>query len=469
MAGSAQSFDVLERQEHLTRNQWLVVVLAAIGGMLEFLDAYVIAFVLAFIIGPWHLQYGQTAIVLLSSGVGALLGSFFWGVLADRLGRRITFAAMICTCGLASLVLALTPEGDWLFLTALRFIVGVGVGGFFVPIMLVQEFLPLRRRGQACGIVSAATAGGLVLGALSGSFLAPILGWRGMFLMGGLPLFFGIAVYFILRESPLWALAKHKEDMARDSLAWVLPPGVTPELPRVVTTAEPQTWHEVLRHPRSLLNGTLINLGVVTGYYGMVMWSPTLLTQIQGLSGEQAATIMIGVSLAGLVARFIVGALSDRYGRRACGAVAGILTGAALLCTGWVGHGDLLEPHLFWLPLTVSFIFADASVAVLAAYTAEIWAPPVRGRGSGVSYAAGGLGKIIGPLGFALLIGSDNVIRPMTTVDTLVSSFGYLAGMFALAGLVYALIGIDTQVSVHAGRPIPDSSGIGGTRPSTSP
>src|SRR5579872_1722313 len=113
MEAAMQSFDVLERQEHLTPNQWKVVWLAAAGGMLEFLDAYIIAFVLAFIVGPWHLRYGQTALVLLSSGVGALLGSFFWGYLADRIGRRPIFAAMICTCSLASLALALTPEGYW--------------------------------------------------------------------------------------------------------------------------------------------------------------------------------------------------------------------------------------------------------------------------------------------------------------------------------------------------------------------
>jgi putative MFS transporter len=289
------------------------------------------------------------------------------------------------------------------------------------------------------------TAGGLVLGALSGSFLAPVLGWRGMFLVGGLPVFYGVAVFHLLRETPYWALSRRNEELARQSLQWALPPGVTPELPAVPQESTQHSWRELFGHPRSLLNGTLINLGVVTGYYGMVMWSPTLLSHIQGISGAQAAKIMIGVSLAGLIARFVIGALSDRLGRRACGAVTGVLTGAALVCAGLVGHGDLLEPHMFWLPLAVSFVFADASLAILAVYTPEIWIPSLRGRGSGLSYAAGGLGKIIGPLGFALLIGSDNVVRPMATVDALVSSFGYLAAMFTLGGLVYILFGIDAR------------------------
>ena len=445
MATDLHSLEPLERQQRLTGHQWRVVWMTAVGGMLEFLDGYIIAFVLAFIIEPWHLQYRQTALVLLSSGVGSLLGSFMWGQLSDRIGRLKTFVATIITCSLGSLALALTPEGDWITLSALRFLVGIGVGGFFVPMMLVQEFLPQRRRGQACGIVSATTAGGLVLGALSGSFIAPALGWRGMFLVGALPLFYGIAVYRLLRESPAWALDKGREQLARESLRWALPPGAAVELPPTAGRSPPQRWRTLLRHPRSVLNGTLINLGVVTGYYGMVMWSPTLLSQIQGLTAEQAATVMIGVSLAGVVSRFTVGALSDRFGRRACGAVTGLLTAVALLCAGMVGHGDWLTPRIFWLPLGLSFVLADASLAVVATYTAEIFPPAVRGRGAGLSYAASGFGKILGPVGFAVLIGSNNVVRPMATVAALVTSFGFLAAMFALAGIVYALAGIDTR------------------------
>ena len=454
MATEPHAFEVLERQPRLTRHQWRVVWMTAVGGMLEFLDGYIIAFVLAFIIEPWHLQYRQTALVLLSSGVGSLLGSFLWGQLADRIGRLKTFVATIVTCSLGSLALALTPEGDWVTLSALRFLVGIGVGGFFVPMMLVQEFLPQHRRGQACGIVSATTAGGLVLGALSGSFIAPVLGWRGMFLVGALPLLYGVAVYRLLRESPAWALDKGQEALARDSLRWALPPGAVPELPAAAAAlgerAAPQRWRTLLRHPRSVLNGALVNLGVVTGYYGMVMWSPTLLSQIQGLSGEQAATVMIGISLAGVLSRFTIGALSDRFGRRACGAVTGVLTGAALLAAGLVGHGDWLTPQMFWLPLALSFVLADASLAVVATYTAEIFPPAVRGRGAGLSYAASGLGKILGPVGFAALVGSSNVVRPMATVAALVTSFGFLAAMFALAGGVYALAGIDTRRSQPA-------------------
>ena len=56
--------------------------------MLDFFDFYLIGFVLAFIVGGWHLTYGQSGAILLSSGIGAPLGSLFWGWMADKIGRR---------------------------------------------------------------------------------------------------------------------------------------------------------------------------------------------------------------------------------------------------------------------------------------------------------------------------------------------------------------------------------------------
>jgi MFS transporter, putative metabolite:H+ symporter len=79
--------ELLERQQRLTLNQKKIVFATIVGDMLDFFDYYLIGFVLAFIVGPWHLTYGQSAIVLLSSGVGAIPGAMFWGWMADKIGR----------------------------------------------------------------------------------------------------------------------------------------------------------------------------------------------------------------------------------------------------------------------------------------------------------------------------------------------------------------------------------------------
>ena len=62
----------LERQTSLTNNQRKIVFAAILGDMLDFFDFYLIGFVLAFIVGSWKLTYGQSAMILLSSGLGAV-------------------------------------------------------------------------------------------------------------------------------------------------------------------------------------------------------------------------------------------------------------------------------------------------------------------------------------------------------------------------------------------------------------
>jgi MFS transporter, putative metabolite:H+ symporter len=435
------------RRQPLTANQWRVLGFCALAGMLETMDMYVIAFVLAVITQPWHLSYGTSAVILFSSGIGAVCGSFVWGHVADRIGRKKTVLATIFTCSAASLALAFVPTGSWLYLAALRTVLGFGTGGFFIFVMLVQEFVPAGNRGFACGVVSTAAGGGLLLGALSASFLMPLMGWRGMFGIGALPALLGVLGQFFIPESPRWALSHGHTELGRRTLAWALGPAA--EIDRIVQAhdAVPQRprWRQVLAHKRSLISGTMINFGVVTGYYGTVLWAPTLLSQVLGIPGAQAAKIMIGFSAAGLLCRFVTGWLSDRIGRRLCGAVAACGATLGLLVAGLVGHGDLFVTSLFWLPFGLSFVLADSSFAIMAMYTSEIWPSGLRGRGSGISYGVGSIGKIIGPLGLALVVGSSNLIKPEATINSILTAFCYLGAMFLLAGLIYVLVARETK------------------------
>jgi predicted MFS family arabinose efflux permease len=87
-SGRTLMFDILEKPARLTRNQWKIMVAAILGDMLNFFDYFLIGYALAFIVGDWHLTYGRSAIILLAAGVGAVPGAFFWGWMADRIGRR---------------------------------------------------------------------------------------------------------------------------------------------------------------------------------------------------------------------------------------------------------------------------------------------------------------------------------------------------------------------------------------------
>ena len=92
-----------------------------------------------------------------------------------------------------------------------------------------------------------------------------------------------------------------------------------------------------------------------------------------------------------------------------------------------------------------ALVLADSSFAVLALYTSELWPSRLRGRGNGISYGLGGIGKIMGPLGLAVAVGSSNLIRPAATVDSILPAFGYLAAMFAIAGFFYIFVARETK------------------------
>jgi MFS transporter, putative metabolite:H+ symporter len=243
-------FEELDRRTSLTGNQKRIVAAAVLGDMLEFFDYFLIGFVLAFIVGPWGLTFGQSAIILLSSGFGAIGGAYFWGWMADRIGRRPVFNLTILNFSLATGILAFTPDNGWIFLTIFRFVVGFGVGGLYcVDLPLVQEFMPSKKRGLIGGLVTVFIPVGVLPGLLA--FLARI--W--------------------VPESSRWLAQQGRLEEAHKSLAWALE--VTPEslpLPRPEDHAEPNTrWTDQFRYPRSLIVSWFGDLGAQTGVYGVTL------------------------------------------------------------------------------------------------------------------------------------------------------------------------------------------------------
>src|ERR1700678_3620163 len=157
-------FEILDRRTSLTGNQIKIVIAAVIGDALEFFDYFLIGFVLAFLIGPWKLTFGQSATVLMSSGVGAIIGAYGWGWLADRIGRRKVFIGTVLNFSIATGLLYFTPDNGWIYLTVIAFFFGVGGGG------IVTCVIPL---GTGLGAVLGANTGGD--------------DWRMLFAIGVLP------------------------------------------------------------------------------------------------------------------------------------------------------------------------------------------------------------------------------------------------------------------------------------------
>ncbi|OLK15337.1 hypothetical protein IXO621_20790, partial [Xanthomonas oryzae pv. oryzae] len=72
----------------VTTRYWLSIILFAISGVVDFFDFFVVGFLVSVLAPTWHLTFGQTSIMLMSAGIGAMLGAFAAGILADRFGRK---------------------------------------------------------------------------------------------------------------------------------------------------------------------------------------------------------------------------------------------------------------------------------------------------------------------------------------------------------------------------------------------
>jgi len=250
-------------------------------------------------------------------------------------------------------------------------------------------------------------------------------------------------------ESPRWLLPMGRMDDARKSLAWALE--MEPAaLPMDANEIEGQKQaasklSDIFRYPRSLAVSWITNLGAQTGYYGLTLWVPTLLVQLLGVTPAKASFLLIFVNFAGLFGRLGLSYLSDAIGRRPSGAIASF-GAAALTITAAIYHSAFIGTvSVFWLILIVNNAFADGGFAIVGPYASEVWPVGLRTTGMGSAYGFGGLGKVIGPWGLALIVGSSNIITPKASVDALFSAFTYLAGWFVLAGLAYIFIGKETK------------------------
>ncbi len=438
----------LERQTRLTGNQRRIIFAAILGDMLEFFDYFLIGYVVAFIAGPWKLTFGESAFILLSSGFGAMFGAVFYGWLADKIGRRKVFLMTVLNFSIATGILTFTPDNAWLFLAIFRFLIGFGVGGLYcVDLPLVQEFVPASKRGMVGGLVTAAVPVGVLMGAALGAYATPYVGWRGLFAIGMVPGLLTLLIRAWVPESPRWLIQMGRIEEARKSLAWALEMDPA-ALPLGAPEGQKQPMSrlsDIFRYPRSLAVSWITNLGAQTGYYGLTLWVPTLLVQLLSVTPARASFLLIFVNLAGLFGRVGLSYLSDAIGRKASGAIASF--GAAILLVLAAIYHDVFfgTVSLFWLILIVNNAFADGGFAIVGPYSAEVWPVALRTTGMGSAYGFGGLGKVIGPLGLALIVGSSNIITPKASVAALLPAFSYLAGFFALAGFAYIFIGMETK------------------------
>jgi len=441
----------LEKQKTLTANQWKIIATANVGDMLDFFDFFLIGYVLAFILKEWHMTYGQSALILISAGLGAVPGAFFWGWMGDRLGRRKVFILTALNVALATGIMFFTPDqggwiAGWIFLSFFRFFVGFGNAGLIaVDIPLVQEFVPAYKRGWVSGLTTVLLPAGNILGAVSGAYLAPIIGWRGLFLVGLAPALLVLMIRYWVPESPRYLMRMGRYEEARQSLAWALqcdPQEI--ELPTGRPQEERTRWRELFKYPRSMAAACTVALSQ-TGGVGILMWITALFVMVLKITPAEASYLMIWVGILGIVGRLVASWMSDALGRRISGFVIGMGGAICMALAGYFHDVYIGAVSVFFLLIMAQRFFGDASYAIIGPYIAEVWPNRLRASGMGFSYGIGNLGKIIGPLGLALIVGSSNYVSPKATLDAIFPALLFLAFWYAQAAFAFLLLGIETK------------------------
>jgi MFS transporter, putative metabolite:H+ symporter len=414
--------------------------------MLDFFDFLLIGFVLAFFVRDWHLTYGQSALILFSSSVAAVPGAIFFGWLGDKIGRRKVFLITILTFSFATGAMALTPEHGWIYLTVMRFIVGIGVVGVAaVDMPLLQEFVPAAKRGWISGLSIALVPGGGLLAATFATYLGGVVGWRGLFALGLLPALLAFLIRVWVPESPRWLIGRGRIEEARRSLAWALdlaPEGIV--LPMALPPPRQGSWLELFRYPRSIAAGALVGLSQ-TGAVGLGLWMVTLLVMVLRITPVEASFLVIWISLTQIVGRGFGSWIIDRIGRRPAGALCCLLAAIATSLAGYLHAIYLGAVPMFFVLLLLQGFFGNGNSAISYPYMAEMWPGALRASGFGLVYGISNLGKFIGPAGLALIIGASNYVSPKATLAGIVPGFNYFAIWYLLAVVAYLLIGFETR------------------------
>src|SRR5271170_6712525 len=217
---------ILARLERLpgTRHVWTLVMLLSLGGVFEFYDLFMTAYVIPGLMKAGLLAdvkvsiFAGPALFVAATFAGLFIGTFVFGYAADKYGRRTIFTySMLWYCA-ATFVMAFQNSGVGVSLW--RLIAGIGIGVELVTIdTYLSELVPKSMRGRAFAFNQSVMFSVVPVVALIAYLLVPISplgfdGWRWVVLIGSVGALF---VWFIRRavpESPRWLINQGRLDEA---------------------------------------------------------------------------------------------------------------------------------------------------------------------------------------------------------------------------------------------------------------
>src|ERR1700716_3416572 len=187
----------------LTPVQRNTFIACFLGWTLAAFDFFILIFCVSAIATQFQTRVSAIAEAIFITLAMRPVGAFLFGLMADRFGRRVTLMVDIIAYSVFELASAFAPSLK-VFLI-MRALFGIAMGGEWgVGAALAFETLPAEGRGFFSGLLQEGYVVGYLMAALVYGTLFPIVGWRGMFVIGALPAFLVIYIRTKVDESPAW-------------------------------------------------------------------------------------------------------------------------------------------------------------------------------------------------------------------------------------------------------------------------
>ncbi len=340
---------------------------------------------LPILLREWEMSATVAGTVSSGYQIGYAVSLLVISTLADRMGARLLYIASSMGGAVLTVAFAFFAR-DYLSAQILYTLVGLAIGGSYTTgLILISERYASERRGLATGFYIASSSLGYIMSlALSGLTLS-----RGGYILS----FYVTALVTV----------------AGGILSWV----TLAKTPETVAARQKQQsfGREVLGNRPAML--------LITAYtihcwelLGMWAWTPAFMAACLVWRGAEAvsaaglgAYVSAGFHLAGLVASFSMGALSDRVGRARVIMVLASISTLCSLCFGWT----IGLPWLFILAVGAVYSFACIGDSpVLSVGLTEVVTPSYLGSAFGIRSLFGFGAGAVSPIVFGAVLDWTN-------------------------------------------------------------
>ena len=328
---------------------------------------------------PGDDPFASLMLTLMTFGAGFLmrpLGAIILGSYIDRHGRRKGLLLTLTLMALGTLTIAVVPGYNTLgMLAPVLILVGRLLQGFSAGVELggvsvyLSEIAPKGKKGFYVSWQSGSQQIAVIFAALLGLLLNHLLdkgevtnwGWRIPFVIGCLIVPFLFWMRRMLEETEVFSQRKHRPSMG-------------------------QIMQSIGSNWALILAGMLMVVTTTVMFYMITAFTPTFGKTVLMMDDKQSFLVTLCVGVSNLFWLPVMGALSDRVGRRPLMLIFTVL----MIATAWpVLHWLVAAPslsHLLMAELWLSFLYGSYNGAMVV-YLAEIMPAEVRATGFSLAYS----------------------------------------------------------------------------------